>query len=392
MAVIQSGTQLWTYSDLVQYVCDTHDVSRSGLDERRARAAVQYAYRDLPLKHSWSYFFRQRLLQTVAEYSTGTVVYDHTGGASERMLTLTTGTWPDWAAYGRVIIDSVHYEVDTRVDGSIITLAESSNPGADVASTTYSIYRSAYPLPQDFHQLSGPVWDVADERPLHSVDPVQHHTALQVFYQDPDTPYHCTVRATGKQYGGMNLIFGPPPASARTYDVLYKAAPRRLAIDEYSAGTVAVSATATVTGTATVFPPNCVGSIIRISSGPIKPSNLMGSLDGTDNPFVIQGVIKTRTSDTVIVLEEAVTQTLSGVGYVISDPIDLEPDTMLTALQRMAEAEFSRLAGRKDAALKQGLARQAVIEAMEADSRVDNVPGNVVYNPFRNTTLTNDDA
>src|SRR5688572_7756730 len=130
MPLIQTNTDLLTYSDLVQQILDAHGVDRSGLNERHARPAVRMAYRNLPQRHSWNYYYRQRQLQTVADYSTGTLEFDYSGGASERMLTLTTGTWPSWAAFGRVIIDSVHYDVATRESDSIITLAETSNPGA----------------------------------------------------------------------------------------------------------------------------------------------------------------------------------------------------------------------------------------------------------------------
>src|SRR6476620_11922197 len=134
MAVIQSQTDVWTYGELVNYVLDSHAVDRSGLNLRHAREAVRRAYRDLPIRHTWNYYYRQMILQTVADYSTGTVDFDYTGGANERQLTLATGTWPSWAAYGRVIIDTVHYEVENRVSNAVVTLAENSNPGADVAS------------------------------------------------------------------------------------------------------------------------------------------------------------------------------------------------------------------------------------------------------------------
>lgn len=71
-------------------------------------------------------------------YSTGTVVYDHTGGANERQLTLTSGTWPTWAKLpGRIFINNDWYSLDTRVSDSIVTLRITDNPGSDVSSTTF---------------------------------------------------------------------------------------------------------------------------------------------------------------------------------------------------------------------------------------------------------------
>ena len=395
MAVIQANTDLYTYSDMVQYVCDAHAVDRTGLNERHARSAVRYAYRDLPARHQWNYYYRQQLLQTVASYSTGTVTFDYTGGTAERQLTLTTGTWPSWAAYGRIVIDNVHYDVATRESGTAITLAETSNPGADITDdTTFEIYRNSYPLPANFGVMDG-LWDVSSQFPINFIDQRTQHTALQAFYDNPGQPLHATIRATGKYLGGLEVILGPPPSDLLTYDMLYLAQPRALALDEYSAGSASITAgTASVTGTSTTFPVNCVGSIIRFSAGPTKPSGMLGSLDGTDNPFVHQGVVKTRTSATALVLEEVMPSAvgnLTTVGYTISDPIDVEPYRMLTALQRSAEAEFARLSGRQDASFKMGVARKALLEAMEADTTLDGARGRVIYNPLlRRATVTND--
>ena len=395
MSVIQSGTTIFTYSDAVQYVLDAHAVDSTSLNRRHARAAVLKAYRDLPSRHDWTYFYRQRLLHTVASYTTGTVVFDFTGGTNERMLTLTTGTWPSWATFGRVIIDGTHYEVEDRKSNSIITLTETSNPGQDVASTTFTIYRNSYPLPADFKEFSDDgVWDISGNYALNFVDQREQHNALVAFYNTPSTPTHATVRATGKYLGGLELILGPPPNDDLTYDLLYQARPRPLAIEEYCNGTVTVTASdETVTGVAAVFPPNCAGAIIRLSSGTAKPSGSLGSVDGVDNPPVLQAVIESRTDDTHLELTDVADTTYStGVGYTISDPLDIEPGAMLTALLHAAEAEFSRLAGRQDANAKYALANRSLLEGMEADSHVRNT-GRAPYNRqlgLLRATVTND--
>jgi hypothetical protein len=386
MPLIQAGSDIWTYSDLVAYVLDAHEIDRTGLNERRARAAVLKAYRDLPYRHDWSYYYRQRLLQTVASYSTGTCVYDHSGGASERLITLTSGTFPSWAAFGRIIIDSVHYEVDTYESSTTLTLREDSNPGSDLSSSSYELYRSAYPLPSDFRRLCR-LWDVEQQRGVAMVDQHEQHTALQIFYDTPDTPWQATIRAVRDYYAQKHLVFGPPPSTIRTYDILYEAAPRQLSIDEYSAGTVVITADdATVTLTSGTFPTNCVGSVIRFSSSATPPSNHLGSLDNTDNPFVEQGVIKSRTSSTAVELEAVASQSLSGVAYVISDPLDIAPGPMLTALMHAAEAEFCQRAGRKDTMQKMQLAHQSLIHAMEADRDSVNDNRRHLYDPFKHGT------
>ncbi len=388
MATLLSGVTIWTYHDLVEMVLDAHDIERTGLAVRRARGSILQAYDTIPYRHPWSYYFRQRLLQTVASYGTGTVAFTF----ATRQLTLTGGTWPAWAAFGHVIIGNVHYDVEDRTSNSVITLTASSNPGADVSSTSYQIYRSEYPLPADFNQLSR-LWDIEGGFPIHFVDEIQQHVALQRLDRVPGSPRRCTIRASGKYQGLRELVFGPPPSTSLTYDFFYHAAPRPLAIEDYSSGTVAVtSATTTVTGSSTTFPANCAGSIIRFAATtcPTKPSSALGSIDGADNPFVFEDVIKSYTSATSIELTSAAPQSLTGSGYVISDPLDIEPRVMLTAFQRHAEAEFSRKSGRPDAPARIALARQALLEAMEADVPFDPFTGTVLYNPFKRAPIITD--
>jgi hypothetical protein len=131
---------------------------------------------------------------------------------------------------------------------------------------------------------------------------------------------------------------------------------------------------------------------MRFSSTSVKPSSHLGSLDGNDNLYVEQSVIKTRSSATAIVLEEAISSTIAaGSGFTISDPLDLEPHSMLSAFLAMAEAEFSRIAMRKDAETKYAMANRAVLEAMAADGdAVTNQRGRMIYNPYRHGTITTD--
>lgn len=390
MPVISSGATVWTFADAVEHLLDLHELdTRTPVHERRARSSILHAYRELATCHTWNYYYRTYLLQTVADQTSSTITYDHTGGAAERLLTIAAGTWPSWAAYGRIIIDDVHYEVDTRESSTTLTLKSDSNPGEDVAAgTSYTLYRSAYPLPANYATLCR-VWDITDERALNLIDPSQFQAGNISFYDTPNDPWEAMVRSTGEYYSGMALHFGPPPTSARTYEILYRVHPRPLAIDEYNAGTVSVSSgSATVTGSGTTFPTNCAGSIIRFSSTSNQPSSLVGSLSGSDNPFVMQSVIKSRDSATQLTLEENATVTISsGSGYVISDPIDIDTNRMYSAFIRLAEAEFCMKAERKDADKRSAMARIEVLKAMAADAPYDNVGDRAGrYDPFTRTT------
>lgn len=387
MPVLQTDTLVYTFQDVVEHLLDLHEIDRTPLNQRNARRAVLSAYRDFPNKHPWSYFYRQRLIQTAASYSTGTVAYDHTGGAHERLLTLTTGTWPTWAYYGRVIIDDVHYEVEDQKSDSLLTLREDSNPGADVtAGATYEIYRNAYPLPANFRRL-GHLVDIEQRRALPVVEQQTQHDLATQCWETPSTPEIIAFRGTRDYLGALQLVFGPPPDEVRNYDLLYEANPRPLKIDAYTTGTITISG-ATVTGSSTTFPAECVGSILRVSNTPDAPTGVLGGLNDTDNRFASQHIIKARTSATSLVLEESTTTVSSAVGYSISDPIDIEAGAMLSAFLRMAEAEFCLAASRKDAITRKNLADMAIIEAIESDQRTKGPNFPQFYDYFRGEVTT----
>lgn len=110
------------------------------------------------MQHRWSFLHPITTLTTQAPYSTGTIAYDHTGGASERLITLTNGTWPSWAADGSITISATTYAVLTRTSDSVILLADGDNPGADISSgTSYELGRQDMDLADDFGGIEGTI-------------------------------------------------------------------------------------------------------------------------------------------------------------------------------------------------------------------------------------------
>src|SRR3990167_9147224 len=164
-----SETTVDTFADTVEWLLDLYDIDRSARSLRQARRAVITAYRDLPSKAHWSYFKRRVQFQTEASQAVN-LAYDHTGGTYERLLTLTTGTWPTNAALGRVLLDSVAYDIEERKSNTEVTLSVASNPGADVAATDATWFRSVYTLPVRFIR-SGEFYEIASSRRLTCVTP-----------------------------------------------------------------------------------------------------------------------------------------------------------------------------------------------------------------------------
>lgn len=107
------------------------------------------------VQHRWSFLRPTATITTQAPYSTGTIDYDHADSTNFE-ITLTSGTWPSWAADGSITITGTTYAIATRTSDSIIVLADGDNPGADIASgTSYSLSRQNMDLPDSFGAIEG---------------------------------------------------------------------------------------------------------------------------------------------------------------------------------------------------------------------------------------------
>jgi len=366
------GAPIRTYRDAVDRLLDLFDLKSTDRNTRLARAAVQQAYRELPQRHSWEYFHRRLTFSTTAPYSTGSVTYDHTGGSYERLVTLADGTWPTWARDGVLVIGDVRYDVALRIDDTRITLGEDANPGSDVASTaTYRLERPRYLMPVDFRDPSR-ILDVTNDRVLWNVGQNDGRNVRAAFNEPTTMPEAVSVVAYPEKPGRLGLRFALVPSAAASVEVWYRAMPRPLWIEYESRGTIVTTAgSKTVTGTGTAFSSNMVGSVLRVSAKTdVEPTDEVGScITGQVQPYSEQHVIESVASATSLTITEVAALTASGVKSAISDPIDVEPTAMWTAVMRMAEAEMSRQLRSKDQPQREADAVAALVAAIENDRR-----------------------
>ncbi len=386
-------TQVWTLNDATEHVLDSHGVERTeGANLRDAVRAVLAAYRAVTTAYDWSLYRTRYILATVAPQSSSTITYDHTGGAYERVLTIAAGTWPTWAAFGKIIIDNVHYDVEDYKSSTEITLTAQSNPGADVAAlTTYNLYRESYPLPVNFRRLAS-IIDADNQCQLQLTSDERQQYATQTCYQTPATPVLGTIRGDNEYFGSMALILSPPPDEIRYYDILYHRSPRDLNIELYNTGTVSSSSTA-ITGGSTVFPLDCVGSIIRFSATITAPTSIVGFAGGTtpvNNRYQDQRTITARASATAITVDSGLSAEVAAKAYSISDPLDIEYHSMFGALMARAEAELHRFRNKPGWQDRMAYADRQLRLAVEADQRAPNAESRVNYDPFSRATVQDD--
>ncbi len=100
-------------------------------------------------RHRWSFLRSEYTITTVAPYSTGTVA------ATSGVVTLSSGTWPSWAASGVLIVDDVWYTIATRDSSTQVTLSDTSV--SITAGETYQIVQAEYDLPSNFGGIDGPL-------------------------------------------------------------------------------------------------------------------------------------------------------------------------------------------------------------------------------------------
>lgn len=361
-------TEVWTYRDAVDRVLDVFSDEPSARQLRQAAAAVLSAARRLPSYHEWKCFTRRAVINVVAAYSTGTVAYTH----SSRTLTLTDGTWPSWAAFGEVKIGNVVYQIESRTSDSAIVLEPNSNPGANVASgTSYSLFRSRYPLPVDFRRLD-------DVYRSDRSGPLSVNTAQGAFgealcgYGPMGIPRAINVVNDPKYMGGLSVQLTPTPATAETVTFQYHRGMRPLRTLEYNTGTAATVGTA-LTITAGVLTDLHVGCLIRFSSSGTAPTSVIGNRSDVVNPAVHEATILSRSSATAAVLDAAPSSDVSAVAFTISDPIDLNSPTMFDAFLALAEWEYGRIAKRKDSPDHERNFMRALNLARDADRRTNSI-------------------
>jgi hypothetical protein len=368
---------LLTYQDLVDHCVDYFGADVTAEADRYARRAIQAAMKEMGSNHRWSYFYQHGHLATVGSYNTGTIEYLQSSGALPRQLTLTGGTWPAWAAFGVVTLGSVvqpptilplggivNYEVDQRVSDTVLTLRAADNPGFDIAAGgNFTLYRDSYPLPIDFIAADELV-NMGYVQALSYVHP-REWLGDQRLIRGPAVPRVYTFMGDPKYQGTMCVKLYPPPDNVYELDYVYQRRPRELRIANYSAGAVSVASGDTaVTGVGTAWTSYMIGSLIRFSADLNVPTGLTGA-----NPAATTRVVIDVPSATSITVDSPLTSAFGGVGYSISDVVDIEPGAMQTYLLRECERQ-ARLVRRLKETPQEG---QAYVMAMklawEADSR-----------------------
>lgn len=354
----------FTFADAMDHALAYAGDDATAAGTNKCRRSVQSAYNVIPTRHEWVALWQLGRVITSGPYNTGTVAFDLTGGAYERVLTLTGGTWPSWANHGYVIINNIPYEVEDRKSDTQITITAAQAPSDDIAAgATFSLVRDRYPLPTDF--VAG------DETVLNEVGKVLEYTHPRLWAVQrrvntgPGSPWQYSYLGSNTSPGSLLMALWPPPDGVYTIDFLYRRKMRPLVFQAVQDGTVSTSGMA-LTGQGTAFKAGMVGSYIRFSDD----NQTAPTGDSGESPASFETRITGYTSATSLTLESAPPTDFAGVKYVISDPVDLEQTAMLDYFLREIEYQYRTIARMvvkdKD---EDGIYQLSLTRAMEADNR-----------------------
>ena len=365
-----SAPLLTTYYDAIHHLRTAFGALASEDEEDRVRDAIQAAYLEIYQTKRWNFLAKVGRIAIVAPYSIGTIEFN----AANRIVTLTSGTFPTWAAYGQIQFgtDENVYQVASRTDGKHVILEAEFCPLANIAAlTTYHIDRCVYPLPPNVRGIEGiydetKVWNSYYVRP----DEFLHR---QRDFRGTGRPWFWTIMGSPDSYGSMALFLSSRPTAAETFDYIYYRACRDLTCDGHaryssqSTFTLASAAAGTTGATfATVsLPTTVVGAVLRIAdaSATAPPAGTRSV-----NPFMEQRIIASRTDATTVVVDAAWDVGKVSTHFTISDPIDL-PHYMMGAFYRRCELEFAIISGDdKRVGQAQTLYDMALRDAMGRDN------------------------
>jgi hypothetical protein len=193
-------------------------------------------------------------------------------------------------------------------------------------------------------------------------------------------PRFYTFMQDPKNRGRMCLRIYPPPDTFQTIDFIYRRKPRDINVWSQSTGkaSTSIGTTGVTLSGGGVFTALNVGSIIRFSADAQLPTGSEGL-----NPYYVEREIVEVSSTTTATMDDTVDVSLAEVGYVMSDPVDVEPQSSFNCMFAAAIKFLCFSRNRKEYSDAVTNWRFALDLAKEADMRNTSRDGASLWGPFR---------
>lgn len=366
-----SKKEYMALNDLVERLVERAGINRSEGSNKLVTRAIQDTIRALPNKHEWSYF--QRTIRFVSSASVAfTADYDYTGGASERLLTITSAeTFPSDADSGEIFFNSMWYKVERRISSTTVSLRADSCPVEDFTGQSIVWARSTYPLPRRMTRVHTLVCRDEGIVPLFYLPPQDFFASIMLNWGSVGGPIRYTIQPDGLS-GETGVVLSPPPSAARTFEANVTVSPAIPTVLKIAGDDGAISSGTNVFTSATAsFNDRILGSMLRISVDSAVPDQYGAAFKA----FVTRVI-----SPTSVELSEYCPTSYSGKVYLISSPIDIDSDSMLNYVEAESFAQFCRNHKHESLQLAQTVAAQDLREAIIADQRTNKIR---VFDPYR---------
>jgi hypothetical protein len=329
-----------TYQDLVESLIVSSYGGAQDAEQRDIRTAIHRAYDELTTIRDWAYYHVHGRISLQGTYSTGTVEID--GGVAM----FTGATLP--AVLGissrprdfTLRVGDRNYQIDRYTSSSELALTQADSEITVAAGAPYTIFRSIYPLPDDFRNLDEP----SDEYNWWAGLYVTLDQAMKIerVSNSSGEPYHWTIIKDPSGPGWAIKIVGYPTRQ-ETLDFIYRRTARPIRYSGHEPalrqGTISRSSQ-TVTGSGTAFSLPMVGSILRVGD----TTNHPGPIESF-TPWVSESRIDSFTSATSI-KTDAFGTVASTTKYLITDPIDIAQH-MQKAMDSCCDYWLARIRGVK---------------------------------------------
>jgi hypothetical protein len=230
-------------------------------------------------------------------------------------------------------------------------------------TTAYTLFADTYLLPYDFIKSDTAIFEGNFGGLTYS--DATDQLWFERFQYASGTPRFYGLLGSKLVLGRLVIRFWPYPSIQKTIDFMYERRSRTLKTECYSTGTVTlIAGSLSVTGTGTTFDSSMAGSVLRVGTSTIAPTSWIG-----ESPPTQELVVNEVQSPTKLTVLTAPTVSAPAVLYTISDPVDIELGSMLTAMLRGIEKQLAIARHLQDSTAIMAEYTVALKEAMAADSR-----------------------
>ncbi len=332
------------------------------------RTAIIDAMKEVWSRYDWPYYMGQATIRTDAPYNTGTITYV----AATRTVTLTGGTFPAWGIYGTLVIGNKRARVTRRVSDTVLLIEDGSAFVDDIASaTSYTLYRSEYPLPDNIRKIAYPCIEESQFTMLKYVPALEFRT------RNPGVvgsmPQMYTVQKDRSMQQNV-MCFWPYPNRAVTIKYNYVRMPAPIDVWSVQAGKISVTALSSdVVGVGTAFESIHEGCLLRVG----KDANNVPTPRHGMHPYSDELLIDAVADATNLVTLSTASISRTNVRLEISSLLDIEDAIMssLFTLQCYYELGKSRKLQDKDQII---VSRQLEIALKTAKSKA-NPNSEIIY-------------